>query len=55
MTKLKRLAAFIGPLLAIELFLPGGTLIVLACLAMGHSVPAPVLAHYKRFCKGIGR
>ncbi len=54
-TKLKRLATFIGPLLAIELFLPGGTLVVLACLLMGHSLPAPVLAHCRRFGKALAR
>ena len=34
-TQLRRLAMIAGRLLAIELFLPGGTLIVLACLLTG--------------------
>jgi hypothetical protein len=54
-TKLKRLATFVAPFLAIELFVPGGTLVVLACLLMGHSLPAPVLARCKQFGKGIIR
>ncbi len=40
--KLRRLARLIGPLVAIELFLPGGTLIVLgSLLALRCHVPAP--------------
>jgi hypothetical protein len=40
--KLKGLARLIGPLVAIELFLPGGTLIVLGSLrALRCHVPAP--------------
>ncbi len=37
--KLKRLAKVMGPLLAIEAVLPGGTLIVVTCLLMGRGLP----------------
>jgi hypothetical protein len=47
--KLKRLARLIGRPVAIELFLPGGTLVVLGCLVTGRgSMPAVVPAP----CKG---
>ena len=49
--KSKRNLKIIGPLLAIELFMPGGTMIVLACLLMSHrsqwSAPGRILPDFR--------